>query len=124
MMILMSDSELENIKRKKLRELQEKLTLKEKKNEEVDADQVLNKVFKDRAWEVFNAACVQFPEARDAIKGALVKTVLSGRLNEINGEQLYFLLRSLGLRVRLNTEIRFIANGKMKSIAEKLKEDP
>jgi DNA-binding TFAR19-related protein (PDSD5 family) len=56
------------------------------------------------------------------IKEALVKLVLSGKVSEVSGEQLYDLLKSLNLKVRLNTEIKFAEHGKLKSIAEQLKE--
>jgi hypothetical protein len=59
----------------------------------------------------------------DKITVALVKLVLSGRVTMINGEQLYVFLQKLGLRVRLNTKITFTDHGKLKSLAEKLKED-
>ena len=118
----MSDRELEAIKQRKLRELQRKMVLKEQKGEEVDALQVLNRIFRGRAWEVFNAATLQFPDAMGKIKDALAKLVLEGKLNEMSGEQLYALLRSVGLPVTLKTEIKFLGHGKIKSLAEKLRE--
>jgi DNA-binding TFAR19-related protein (PDSD5 family) len=118
----MSDEELEAIKRKKFQELKKRLASKEEKNEQIDANKILGKVFKGRAQEVFNTASYQFPDAMNKIKDALVKLVLSGKLNEIDGEQLFFFLRSLGLRVRLNTEIKFTEHGKLKSLAEKMKD--
>ena len=118
----MSDSELRAIRRKKLQELQRRLASKEEKNDQIDAYTVLNRVFTRRAWEVFNAASSQFPEVMLRIKEALVKLVLSGKVSEVSGEQLYDLLKSLNLKVRLNTEIKFAEHGKLKSIAEQLKE--
>jgi len=119
----MSDSELEAIKQRKLRDIQKRWAARQKKPEKTDADEVLNKVFQGRAWEVFNAANQQFPPVMSQIKGALVKLASSGRLTEVTGEQLYLLLRTLGLRVRLNTTIRYTEHGKLKSLAEKIKED-
>jgi DNA-binding TFAR19-related protein (PDSD5 family) len=119
----MSDRELLAIRRKRLRELQRRVASKEKKEEKIDADKVLNRVFKGRAWEVFHSASYQYPEIMNKIRDALVKLVLAGRLSEINGEQLYVFLKSIGLRVKLNTEIRFTDHGKLKSLAEKLRED-
>jgi len=40
----------------------------------------------------------------------------------VKGEELLSLFRSIGLRVRLETEIKFLDNGKAKSLSEKLKE--
>jgi DNA-binding TFAR19-related protein (PDSD5 family) len=119
----MSDNELAAIRRNKLRELKRRLTAKQKKTEEIDADKILNGLFKGRAWEVFNTASYQFPNVMQEVKKALVKLALSGRLKAVTGEQLYLFLRTLGLRVRLDTKIRYAEHGKLKSLAEKMKED-
>lgn len=119
----MSDRELEAIKRRKLREIQRRWAARQRKTEKPDTDETLNKVFRGRAWEVFNAANQQFPTVMSQIKEALVKLAASGRLKEVTGEQLYLFLRKLGLRVRLNTTIRYTEHGKLKSLAEKIKED-
>jgi len=119
----MSDSELAAIRRNKLRELKRRLTAKEKKTEEIDADKILNSLFKGRAWEVFNAASYQFPNVMKEVKKALVKVALSGRLKAVTGEQLHLFLKTLGLRVRLETKIRYAEHGKLKSLADKITED-
>jgi DNA-binding TFAR19-related protein (PDSD5 family) len=119
----MSDSELAAIRRNKLRELKRRLTAKERKTEEIDADKILNGLFKGRAWEVFNAASYQFPNVLKEVKKALVKLALSGRLKAVTGEHLYLFLKTLGLRVRLDTQIRYAEHGKLKSLADKMKED-
>jgi len=122
-MIVMSESELNAIRRKKLRELQRRLAKKEKKTKGVNADNVLNRIFRGRAWEVFNAASYQYPGTMQRIKEVLVKLTLTGRLNEVTGEQLYLFLKNLGLKIRLNTKINFASHGKLKSLAEKMKEN-
>ena len=122
-MIDMSNSELAAIRRNKLRELKGRLTAKQKKTEEIDADKILNGIFKGRAWEIFNAATYQFPNVMKQVKKALVKLALSGRLKAVTGEQLYLFLKTLGLRVRLDTKIRYAEHGKLKSLADKMKED-
>ena len=122
-MIDMSDSELAAIRRSKLRELKRRLSAKQRKTEEIDTDKILNGIFKGRAWEVFNAASYQFPNVMKEVKKALAKLALSGRLKAITGEQLFLFLRTLGLRVRLDTKIRYAEHGKLKSVAEKMKED-
>ena len=119
----MSDGELAAIRRNKLRELKRRLTAKQKETEEIDADKILSGIFKGRAWEIFNAAIYQFPNVMKEVKKALVKLALSGRLKAVNGEQLYLFLKTLGLRVRLDTKIRYAEHGKLKSLAEKMKED-
>jgi len=125
----MSDRELDAIKRRKLQELQKRMVRAQKgveheKKALVDSDKVLSKVFGYRAWEVFNAASAQYPEEMSEIKAALVKIAASGELTEIDGERLYVFLRDLGLRVRLETEIKFVKKGETKSLSEKLEENP
>ncbi|MCD6530573.1 hypothetical protein J7L06_09900 [Candidatus Bathyarchaeota archaeon] len=119
----MSDSELEAIRRKKLRELMRKLTSKKEGRESLDPEKILGRVFRGRAWEVYTAACSQYPQVMEKVRDALVRLVLAGRLNEISGEQLYLFLRRLGLRVRLETKIKVLEHGKLKSLADKLREE-
>jgi DNA-binding TFAR19-related protein (PDSD5 family) len=119
----MSDSQLDALRRKKLLELQRKLAVREKKTETVDANAALTRVFRGRAWEVFNAASYEFPQAMSRIKDLLVELVSSGKLKEVTGEQLYLFLTKLGLKVRLDTKIEFASHGELKPIAEKLKSE-
>jgi len=118
----MSDSELDALRRKKLRRLQRKLASKKQTTETVDGDLVLNRIFQGRAWEVFNAASYQFPSAMIKVKEILVKLTLSGKLKTVTGEQLYLFLRKLGLRVRLNTKINIESHGQLISLEEKIRE--
>ena len=123
----MNNVELDAIRRNKLRELQRRLAAKhrlnKKRTEQINVDEVLERIFRGRALEVFNSANKQFPNAMLKIKDVLVKLAQSGRLNEITGEQLYYFLRKLGLRVRLKTTIRFSEDGELKSLSEKIRED-
>ena len=125
----MSD-ELELYKRKKLLEMQMRLLAKkaeeEKKQEEPerapDPKEVLNKIFVGRAWEVFEVARRQYPRVTQTLQDELVRLILSGRLKEqITGEQLLWLFRKMGLNVRMETKIRILESGELKTIAEKLK---
>jgi DNA-binding TFAR19-related protein (PDSD5 family) len=118
----MSDRELEAIKQKKLRELQKRMTLREHNKEQVDGRKILNNIFKGRAWEVFDAAQVQYPAAMAKIEHLLVGLAVEGKITQIEGEQLYALLREVGLRVRLNTTIKVTRHGKTKSLSEKFKD--
>ena len=121
--IAMSDSELEAIRRSKLRELRTRSVAKQAKAETVDVDRILNEIFKGRAWEVFNAASYQFPDVMQKLKPILVDLASSGRLKEVTGEQLFLFLKKLGFRVRLNTKIIYTENGKLKSLADKFRDD-
>jgi DNA-binding TFAR19-related protein (PDSD5 family) len=119
----MSDADLAAIRQRKLRELQRKLGTKENQPESTNADDVLNKIFKDRAWEIFNSATYQFPDAMRKVKDILVKLALSGKLTEVTGEELYVFLNKLGLKVRLDTKINYESHGQLKSLEEKMKEE-
>jgi DNA-binding TFAR19-related protein (PDSD5 family) len=119
----MSDDELAAIRRRKLREFQKKLVTKENQSAATNANDVLNEIFTGRAWEVFNSASQQFPNAMGRVKDVLVKLASSGRLTEVTGEELYIFLRKLGLEVKLNTKISYASHGQLKSLEEKVKED-
>jgi DNA-binding TFAR19-related protein (PDSD5 family) len=124
----MSDRELEILRQRKLTELQRNLQKKVKteteKNNVEDPENVLNRFFVDRAWEVFNAAKSQYPQPAGQIEKLLVKLIKEGKIREkIGGEELYMLFRRLGLKVRLETHIRVLEDGKVKSLEEKIREE-
>ncbi len=121
----MSDKELEALKERRLQELRKKLVPKEsikEQEEKIDTHRILNKIFRGRAWEVFNAAKEQFPGAMPEIERVLVKLALDGKIAEVEGEQLLALFREIGLPVRLNTTISILSHGKTKSLSEKFRE--
>ncbi len=123
----MSDRELEAIRRKKLLELRRQLQKKEEaKTEEERAEtprKILSRFFVGRAWEVFNAANEQYPQAASHIEKTLAKLIQEGKIkNQISGEELYGLFRTLGLRVKLQTRIQVLEHGKIKSLEDKIKE--
>ncbi len=121
-MTLMSDRELEAIKKRKLQALQQRMNSQAQKEETPDANVILNKIFEGRAWEVFNTACTQFPNEMAKVKHLLVSLALEKKINKIDGEQLFTLLREIGLPIRLNTTIRVVGHGKTKLLSEKFKE--
>lgn len=118
------------IRYRKLMELRKRLMEKTEpeseaeKPREVNPDEVLDKFFVDRAWEVLNAARAQYPEVTQHIVKVLVKLILEGKIREkITGEELYSLFLRLGYRVRLPTRINIVEHGKIKSLEEKIKEE-
>jgi DNA-binding TFAR19-related protein (PDSD5 family) len=119
----MSDDELAAIRQKKLREFQRRQATREDKREIPNADEVLNKIFRGRAWEIFSSASCQFPDVMGRVKDVLVKLASSGKLTEVAGEELYVFLRKLGLKVRLNTKINYASHGQLKSLEERMKEE-
>ena len=122
-MIIMSDRELEAIRRRKIAKLQKKRILeKQKTNSKIDTNEILNRSFVGRAWEVFKTSKAQFPQETLKIKKLLVKLILEGKIGQIDGKQLFALIRQLGLPIKLNTSINYLGKGKTKSISEKFKE--
>lgn len=121
----MSDAELQAIRRRKIKELQRNFAKRqpEAPADTLNEDEVLNRIFRGRAWEVFNTGSQQHPQIMMKVKQALVQLALTGRLQEITGEQLYQFLRHLGVKVRLNTSISYSKHGKLKSLSEKVKDD-
>ena len=98
------------------------MTFREQKKEQVDGHKILNKIFKGRAWEVFLAAQAQYPVAMAKIEPLIVRLALEGKVTQMQGEQLYSLLREIGLRVRLNTTIKVASHGKTKLLSEKFRD--
>ncbi len=119
----MSDLELERLRRRKLAKLSKRfLRNKEEKKEENNRQNTLQNVFVGRAWEVFNATRAQYPQVAEKLGNILVQLASSGKITKVTGEELYFLLRRMGLRVKLKTTIRIKEHGKLKSIEQKLRE--
>jgi DNA-binding TFAR19-related protein (PDSD5 family) len=118
----MSDDELEALKRKRLLELQRRIATSQEKQKPIDTHKVLDSVFRGRAWEVFNEAKSQYPSEMAQIELTFLNLISKGKLTEIDGEQLFALLRNIGLDVRLNTEIKIVSHGKTQSLSEKFKE--
>jgi len=122
------DSELERLKRQRLAKMQKMLSTKQQEtqtaNNKADPRAVLGRVFVGRAWEVYNAAMQQYPAIAPQIFSELTRLVQSGEIRgQITGEQLYALLRQIGLDVRLETKIQVLEHGELKSVADKFRGD-
>ena len=119
------DKELELLKHRRMLELMKRLQkekAEEERKEEKDPKKILSKILMGRAWEVLSAAEAQYPEAARRVEEGLAQLVLQGRLKgPIQGAQLLRLFRSLGMNVRLETRIRILEKGKLKTIKERLK---
>ncbi len=123
-----SDTELERLKRQRLAKMQKTLAAKQQQSQaetkKFEPSKVLEKVFVGRAWEVYRAARQQYPRIADQIFEELAILVQSGRVKgQITGEQLYGLLRQIGLDIRLDTKIQVLEHGEFKSIADKFRGD-
>lgn len=125
------DLELERLRRRKLAELRRRFAeqIRSRRAEgsseaELSGDDILRKVLVGRAWEVLAAAEAQYPRVASEIKRGLAFLVREGKVKgPISGEELMWFFRRLGLRVRLETKIRFLESGELKSLADKLKGD-
>ena len=81
-------------------------------------------MFYNRAWEVWSSAEKQFPTAIKKVEAVLVEIITSGKFKgRINGEELLWFLRRVGLDVRMKTKIRIYERGELKTIADKLKDE-
>ena len=119
------DSELEKLKRQRLADMQRRMTAKQQAEAgpvRLEPRQILERVFVGRAWEVYHAARAQYPGIADQIFEELAELVQSGKLRtKITGEQLFGLLRQIGLDVHLDTKIQVLEHGELRSIADKFR---
>ena len=118
------DSELEQLKRRKLEVMRKRWMVsarkKEKKSE--NPKTTLSRVLVGRGLEVLNVAEQQYPQITPKIVEALAKQISRGQLKgTVNGEQLLWFFRRLGLNVKLKTRIRILEHGELKTIEEKLR---
>ena len=119
------DSELERLKRQRLAQMQKRMAAKQQ-NETATAklgpQQVLERVFVGRAWEVYHAARAQYPGLADQVFEELAVLVQRGQIRgKITGEQLFGLLHQIGLDVRLDTKIQVLEHGELKPLADKFR---
>lgn len=56
------------------------------------------------------------------MRNILVQLASSGEITQVCGQELYYLLRKMGLRFRLKTTIKIKKHGKLKPLSEKLRE--
>ncbi len=127
-MNMSKDLELERLKRQRLAELQKKINARQQQTEAqgkaLEPAKVLEKVFVGRAWEVYHAAREQYPRIAEEIFRELAELVQRGHVKgRITGEQLYGLLRTIGLDVRLETKIQILEHGELRSVADKFRGD-
>jgi len=121
----LSDNELERIKRQRLAEMQRVLDARKQASQAKpveSTERILQRVFVGRAWEVYEATNQQYPSIAGRLFQELAQLVETGQITgQITGEQLYGLLRQIGLNVRLDTKIQVLDHGKLRSLGEKFR---
>ena len=141
----MDDPDLERIKARKMKKLQEQMAFKEKERErdkerEKENLELQNKLNKqksegndaerdfllrymyDRGDEVLKLAEEQYPFQTRMIIKRLNELIRFGEISRISGGDLLSVYRSLGLNIRVNTNISISDHGKTISFSEKLKQ--
>ena len=74
-----------------------------------------------RGLEVLENAESQFPNETRMVVSQIAQLIKSGELNEkLDGGQLLYLLRTVGLNVRMETKISVEQDGKFVSLTDKL----
>lgn len=122
------DKELEQLKKKRLAEMEKNIALKKRLEETstskkipVSARDILIKNLGYRGNEVLQNAESQFPSETKIVVEKLGELLSSGEINEeIDGGKLLALFRSVGINVRMQTKINVEQDGKFVSLADKL----
>jgi len=126
------DKELEQLKAKRLAEMQSNISTQKKqdiiasqdetKKQELKPRDILVSQLGYRGLEVLQEAEAQFPNETKLVVEKLAELLSSGEVNEeIDGGKLLSLLRTVGLNVRVKTTINVEKDGKFVSLSEKFK---
>lgn len=125
------DPELAIIKARKMKQLKEKAALNEKIKEDetktnmtkIDDKEIVLKYLYDRGDGVLRLAEAQYPVQTEIIIKRIADLIKSREIDSlISGGELLAIFRSVGLRIRVDTNIRIEDHGKFISFGEKLKE--
>ena len=127
------DNELEQLKKKRLAEMEKNIAIKHKQEEitaekkqsteekQLTAREVLIKRLGYRGLEVLQNAESQFPSDTRIVVEKLGELLNSGEINEeIDGGKLLVLFRSVGINVRMENKINVEQDGKFVSLSDKL----
>lgn len=141
----MDDPDLELLKKRRMKKLQEQLASKEKERErdkerEKENLELQNKLSKqksegidpernfllrymyDRGDEVLKLAEEQYPFQTKMIIKRLNELIRFGEIPKISGGDMLSVYRSLGLNIRVNNNISISDHGKTISFSDKLKQ--
>jgi DNA-binding TFAR19-related protein (PDSD5 family) len=125
------DPEIAIIKARKMKQLKEKAALIEKTKEDetksnitkTNDKEIVLKYLYNRADEVLRLAELQYPKQTEIIIKRIADLIKTSEIDSlISGGELLAIFRSVGLRIRVDTNIRIEDHGKFISFGEKLKE--
>ncbi len=132
------DPDIEIIKARKMRVLKEQIANKEKERKVLEQNELnqkksapmgsssdrdfLTNYLYDRGIEVLNLAEQQYPFQTKILIKRLNELIRYGEILRISGGDLLAIYRSLGLTIRINTNISISDHGKTISFSEKLKQ--
>jgi hypothetical protein len=132
------DPDIEIIKARKMRALKEQFANKEKERKVLEQNELnqkkstsmgsssdrdfLTNYLYDRGIEVLNLAEQQYPFQTKILIKRLNELIRYGEILRISGGDLLAIYRSLGLTIRINTNISISDHGKTISFSEKLKQ--
>jgi len=115
------DSELEQLKAKRLREMQKNLSEKQSADAPSPREIVVKKLGY-RGLEILENAEYQFPKETAMIVPKLAELIQTGDITDtIDGGNLLQLFRSLGIDVYVKTTINVEQDGKFVALSDKLK---
>lgn len=122
------DKELEQLKKKRLAEMEKNIALKQRleeipisKKTQPSAREILVKNLGYRGLEVLQNAESQFPSETKIVVEKLGELLYSGEISEeIDGGKLLALFRSVGINVRMQTKINVEQDGEFISLSDKL----
>jgi len=122
------DKELEQLKKKRLAEMEKNIALKQRleeipisKKTQPSAREILVKNLGYRGLEVLQNAESQFPSETKIVVEKLGELLYSDEISEeIDGGKLLALFRSVGINVRMQTKINVEQDGEFVSLSDKL----
>lgn len=121
------DKELEQLKKKRLAEMERNIAMKHKQQEvsppekQPTTREILVKNLGYRGLEVLQNAESQYPSDTRIVVEKLGELLQSGEINEeIDGGKLLLLFRSVGINVRMENKINVEQDGKFVSLSDKL----
>ena len=122
------DNELEQLKKKRLAEMQKNISIKQKKEQssqqkKLNPRDLILKNLGYRGLEVLQNAESQYPNETKIVIQKLAELISSGEIDEkLDGGKLLTLFRVVGLNVHVKTTINVEQDGKFISLSEKFSE--